>query len=230
MTIREQNIDRFDAYMAGRLSLDDKTAFERELKNNKTLNADFEAFKEEVNLTKTLGIRDEMSEIMERKATQKGFRPGRWFFPMAIAAAVLLLVLFIPAKPDHKVLFEENFKPFPNAISGRDFEGDFNRALNFYDRQKYKEAVRLFTKMPMSDTVAFYKSMSHLALDQPRLAIQGLRLVDGDGLFSDAVDWYLGLSYLLLNQSDSAMYYMRQVEESGQYAQGAGKVLDWADQ
>lgn len=229
MTTREQNIERFDAYLSGRLAEDQKVAFELELEQNEVLKRDFEAYEAEVTLIKTLGIRDEMAEVMDRQASKKESSVRRWLIPVAVAAAVVLLVLFIPGKPDHKTLFNESFRPFPNAVSGRDFEGSLTEALNFYDRQKYEEAIDRFEKIPGSDTVTFYKGISHLALNQPRLAIESLSAVDDEGIFTGAIIWYLGLSHLLLDQPDSSAYYIRQVKDARQYAGKAAEILDWAE-
>ncbi len=228
MTIREQNIERFDAYLSGELTADQLSAFEEELKQNEAIKADFEAYKAEVNLIKTLGIRSEMGRVMERQAAKKRVSGRRWLIPVAVAAAVSLLVLFIPGKPHHQTLFEESFAPFPNAISGRDFDGDLEQALNLYDRQKYQEALTHFKQMHESDTTAFYKGLSHLALSQPRPAIESLRAVNDEGLFAEPKVWYIGLSYLLLDEPDSSGFYLRQVQDLRQYADMAEKILNWA--
>lgn len=226
MTIREQNIERFDAYVKGKLIGDDKALFEQELLKNEVLNADFEAYKAEVMLIKTLGIRDEMGQVMASKSATKKTGQRRWLIPLGVAAALALTLLFLPKKAvDADSMFDEYFVVYPNAITSRAQEGDVHEALESYEGRDYEKAIELFDLLEETDTVSFYKSMSQLGLKQPQQAVSGLGKIENSSIFYNPSIWYRGLGFLLMDERDSAIYYMQQVKESGPNREEASEIL-----
>ncbi|MCE7994660.1 MAG: hypothetical protein HEP71_21985 [Roseivirga sp.] len=227
MTIREQNIERYDAYLEGRLSADLEAGFEQRMAEDAELKLDFDKYKQEVFLIKSLGIRDELSDIMKKEPSVKKGISIKYLIPVRVAAALALVWLFLPSKtvePD--LLFDEYFTVYPNAITSRATEGDVYEALASYERREYKKAIGLFNDLADSDTVSFYRSLSQLELRLPEQAVSGLSSIERSSIFYNPSIWYRGLGFLLTDHRDSAIYYLRQVEKVGPNQEAAREILD----
>lgn len=226
MTIREQNIERFDAYVKGKLIGDDKALFEQELLEKEDLNADFKAYKAEVMLIKTLGIRDEMGQVMTSKSVTKKTGQRRWLIPLGVAAALVLVVLFIRREQaDSNAMFEEYFRPYPNAVTSRADKSDIGKALSAYEEGEYNQAISLLTGMKQSDTVVYYSAVSHLALKNAKVALQEFNSIETESLFSEPSIWYKGLSFLLMEEKDSVSFYLKQIDVDNPNYKSAQEIL-----
>lgn len=231
MRAREQNIDRFDAYLKGELSHKERSAFEKELDENEALKIDFEAYKVEVNLIKALGIREEMKSLMDlSEASENPMRKWRYLIPVGMAAALIFVLIFLPGgTTDNQLLFEKHFEPYPDAISGRNGEMDIEKAMSFYALKDYQMAIQAFNDLAESDTTHFYRGLSYLGIQEPIGALRDLGTITEGSLFYESAVWYKGLAFLLQDRGDSVVYYLNRTEINKPEARSIIKTLQKPD-
>lgn len=226
MSTRDEHMDIYDAYQMGTLSEAEKQAFEKKLAEDEALKQDFERYKQEVALIGSLGIREEMKELMESKVEKK--RNLKLFIPLGVAAALAIILLVLPKKAlDNESLFRQHFDAYPNAVSIRDTPGDMSTAMNYYDRGEYAEALVVFERQPDTDAVFFYKSICQLALNSPMEALENLSSIDDQSGFYNASVWYKALGFLLLDMPDSTRFYLEHSDLEKRHQDAAEKILDW---
>jgi len=221
----DENIERFDAYHSGRLSPAEREAFEGQLADDETFKADFEAYISEVAVIKSLGIREEMGEVMS-EARNSGKGRLMYFIPLGVAAVLTIVLLALPKKAANpEELFQQYFEPYPNAISGREVIGDIDKALNLYVVKEYEKAIAIFGQLAPTDTVNFYKSMSHLARGETKPALIGFRQITNESLFYEPTQWYSALGFLLAGESDSTRVYLTRITSKDVNYEAAQAIL-----
>lgn len=228
MSLREQNIDLYDAYLKGELSVDDNRKFDQRSRSNPEFSKDFMAYQEEVAVIKALGIREEMAELMAEEKP-RARNKLRYLIPLGVAAALMAFVLFRPVAPRHERLFQEYFEPYPNTISGRDVQEDLYEAINLYDREEYELALEKLATVESNDQVAFYTGICQLALDRPGPSIESLRAVSRSSVVYGAAQWYMALAFLKLDQPDSTRRYLNIAEMLGEARDGTRPIRRWID-
>ena len=218
MSREEEYYGIFDRYLEGSLADQERLNFETQLESDDELREWFEAYKAEVQLIRTMAVRQEMGDILNKSTGPKTIAI-KWLIPLAVAASVALaLVFFYPSsRPGNVELFEQSFKPFPNLISVRQNLDSVGMALRFYDQQAYPGAIEVFEQLSIAnDTVQFYKGMSYLSVKQPENALVSFSQMDESSMFYGTVAWYKALAHLLLSNSDSVIYYLNQADVQGE--------------
>ena len=223
-----ENLDRYEAYLKGKLSGREREGFESRLKTDPDFRAEFDKFREEVNIIRALGFREEAVELMDEKVA-KGKSKGlvfrsRWWLPLGVAAAIMLWLLWPAAVPKHSLVFDKYFMPYPNMIVGRDDTGDLYDALAEYDVGHFQSVIDALDKLPLSDTVRFYRAQSYLALGSTEEAISDLGGIDR-GIFYELSVWYTGLAFLKAGQVDSAKVYFIKIGPDDLKYRDANEVL-----
>lgn len=230
MSVMEEYMDLFEAYVQGQLSGSEKEEFLQRLKTDEVFKAAFEQYKHQLKVIKALSAGEEMRALMEAEETEEKSARTRWkyWIPMAVAAALILsFFVFGPNKKSTGAeLFDKYFEVFPNLISARDNTTDISEALRAYSKADYSTAIELLEAIPtQSDTVIFYQSISHLAENKPEQALEELRSIQSESTFHQPALWYQGLAHLLMNQKDSVGYYLDKVDEDSNYGKDARKIL-----
>lgn len=225
MSTGEDHMALFDAYLMDELSGQEKADFEHRLKADEAFKTAFDAYKQEVSMIRSLGIRQEMADIMAEVGKAKP-RNLRFWLPVGIAAALALVLLAWPNKsPGPDELFDRHFEAYPNAISGRATPGSVDKALDLYDQRRYVEALEAMETLTPSDTVALYGAICQLALGNQKAALNKLREVTQRSVFYEAAVWYQGLGFLLADEPDSSRYYLEKVKTNDPNYKAAQEIL-----
>ena len=201
------NMEQFDAYYRGEMSREEVELFEAELRSNDAFKSQYELFLTSIETINDLAIQNEIATMFrENEASRTGNRSLSLVFKIA-ASILLVAVIFIAVqqlsnvqKPPYATLFE----PYPDVISVRYDQDDLSKALGYYTAKEYTDAITTFDRLPPTDTVNFYKSQCHLALQEYELAIAALVKVSEESVFIEQKNWYLGLSYLLIEDYANA--------------------------
>lgn len=213
MSPKEEVTQLFDNHQKGRLSSEEMQAFEDRMENDSVFAKSYQDHIQNVRIIKSIGIRDEMTEIMEKATLSTRSFKTRSLIPIGIAAALALTLLFLPRKSvDNHSLFEEYFTPYPNAITDRNSTGSFHDAMEYYTNQLYNASIKEFESLASNDTTRFYKGVSHLAIEEPQKALAEFRNISSNSMFQESVVWYKTLSFLLLNQTDSLHVNLKKIK------------------
>lgn len=226
MSAKEEYIDRFDAYQSDKLSPAEREAFEQQLVDDEAFKADFDSYLTEVAVIKSLAIREEMGEVMS-EARDSGKGRLRYLIPIGVAAVLTIFLLALPKKATKpEDLFHQYFEPYPNAISGREVVGGIDNALNSYVAGDYENAITTFDQLATTDTVSFYKSISHLALGEAKPALAGFQQIGSGSLFYESTQWYMALGFLLTGEPDSTRVYLNRISNKGVNFEAAQNILE----
>lgn len=156
-----------------------------------------------------------------------------------------------PISPNPEAIYANNFSPLTDVLSIELEETGFVKEP-FYDlleegmiaykegilsrpftRTHYEDAIDLFRQYrqtaPTTDdfypTATLYLAISHLAVDEPILAIPLLeRLAQQD--FPQKIDaqWYLALSYIRTNQKEKAIPILKTLEQT-KYQENVSTII-----
>lgn len=153
----------------------------------------------------------------------------RW----ALAATVLLLVSvgvwFLNKKTIQKealtdVLFEQNFKPYPNfndpnVRDKTSIKTDREKAYTLYDNGDYKQALTYFQKITRSQYKdQFYEANAYLATHQADKAAPLLEQLSQNASFEwqKQAEWYCALS-LLATKPEQAKRLLEKIKADNQH-------------
>lgn len=226
MSLSENITELFDRYLADSLSVEEKILFEDRMEKDEAFARSYEDHIQNIRIIKSLGIRDEMKEIMDQKPfLTKAFKT-RYLIPIGIAAALALALLFLPNQMvDNNALFNQYFSPYPNAITGRSTIGAFHEAMEFYTNQQYSASIENFKNLNSNDTTRFYKGISYLAIEEPEKALTEFRNISPMSMFKESVVWYKALSFLLLNETDSIHLNLKSIKIGSTHYTKAQEII-----
>jgi tetratricopeptide (TPR) repeat protein len=165
-------------------------------------------------------------------------RHSRIYYRVAavLLIAVSVLLYLFSQKPQHGILFDRYFKPYPNIISitrGENSEVRLKQGLVEYEFENYQEAIQIFEQITRSEpenaTAQFYLGIAHLCLNQPDQAISQFQsaIAIGENPFAEHAKWYLGLAALKSGNLDQANTIFDNLRtESRNYKQQSSELLN----
>lgn len=246
--MREEQYDKIEAYLEGRLKKAEKEAFEKEIAGDPALK---EAVQLEEDLQKylpggaELDFRQNLEKVNKNwKSQAKGRTISmRW---ISIAAGFLLIfgflfwkTLFAPGPLNNEEIFAAHFEPYQmvlNTRSGTTLEGDnqllLNEALEAYADKNFSKAATSFENLALADIdnelYQLYSSLSHLAAGHADTAIEMLEVLQSNSSPSlrEQIQWYLGLAYLKNDQKEDAIRTLRAINQDEYRYQEAQEVLN----
>lgn len=215
---REEDMVLMERYLNGDLSGEELLAFEKQLKEDKTLQ---QRLKTLGNLKEGIvqaGRKDLHSEIKQWEENElpiaRTIPIWKRSWTMGIAAVLVIgitAIMLWPQSENSNELFKAYFEPYPNVIMPTVRGGEVNepstvqKAYRAYDEGNYTEAVQFFENLEVKDDGSlFYLGNSYLAIHETENAIQVLeKLVNEQSQFDEEAKWFLGLAYLKIG--DNAM-------------------------
>ncbi len=249
---QEINYSRYiDRYLDGVMETDEKIWFEKELKDNKELEAELQFQKrifEVISDNETMMLHTQLEEIHSniyrpwvRSLNIPTSTIRRYMYVAGTVAATLaiLMILWFTSSKD-KVstadLFAEYYQPAEINISFRTAEdivdSDLRTAMFFYENKEYSKAITLFEKILDSDQTRIglnlYSGISHMELNHYTKANENFRkIIDHkENVFIESAQWYLGLCYIKTGEIDKAKDIFESIDaNNGYYKKEAHKVL-----
>jgi len=249
-TLEKDLFELIDEKLSGELGGDDLEAFERDLKDDPELLAEFELHQEideAIQESEVIELRKKLDLVHD--LTQNKKQPGLLRTILRhklsrIAAASFVVLLIITSlslyllRPDGNMSNDSLFKIYyqPDAallIRGTDSQNaTLIQAFQLYENKEYSSALDLFAKVLEADgdniPVQFYSGISNIELGQYREALLPFNFImqHKQNLYVERAEWYAALCIMILNENNEAVDLFRKISHSNSsYKDKAHEIL-----
>ncbi len=244
---KEDHTEKIEQYLDGELTGGELQQFEKELKENEELAAEYRLQKEiraVLSDKDTMELREKLINIRNNYKTPE--RKRRKLVIIYAAAASFIALIFVSyyfifcESYSNDDLYRKYYGHVDSGIYSRGTEvspeNDFNTALKEYENGKYKEAINRFGKI--SDTseyymaASFFTALSFMETQQFGEAIVHFQII-GDNpecvYYEDAV-WFSGLCYLKAdNTAKAVVQFEKMLRGNSGYKSRAAEILKEID-
>lgn len=246
MTMDEHIEDRIEAYLAGQMDPQARSAFEVQLAADPNLQAEVDLHGKLMGAIETEMLRRELRLIHVAQVNEAdtggrriAFRPG--WKTLAVAASVALLVglgwLLTPRQPSDEALFAAHFSPAPGLPTtlGLSDSPQFDEGMISYKLGAYAASRTtwqpLIEQQPNNDTLRFFFGASYLAENQTTAAIDYLEPLIGKSgsAWQASAQWYTALAHLRNGEKAKARPLLESLSAvPGDYQERASRLLaEW---
>jgi hypothetical protein len=200
MNSKNKNIEEIDAYLAGDFTKEEQESFQTRLLEDVDLKNDLVATQKVIEGVEGYAFKQTLGEIHADYSRDKN-NIRRLYYSSAIAASVLLLVaIFFTFNSSDTKKYYAYFKPYPGLVTVRSDQGNSaEKALEFYDREEFAEAIIQFEKIPkanLTDDLRFFEALSYLGIKKLNVAQSILENLSSEK-YKEQISWYLSLCYLM---------------------------------
>lgn len=185
-------------------------------------------------------IIESLQQDIHRRTTQLSGKKRQWRIYYRAAAALLIalsvLLYIFTQRPQHEILFDNYFKPYPNTIPitrGENSEFKLKQALAEYEFENYEQTAVILEEVLKSEpgnvVAHFYLGMSLLCQNRADQAIRQFQdvIMIGDNEFIEHAEWYLGLSFLKKGDLNQAkIIFKKLLSENHRYDKQANELLN----
>lgn len=185
-------------------------------------------------------IIESLQQDIHHRTTQLAGKKRNWKIYYRAAALLLIALSFLlyifTQRPQHEILFDNYFTPFPNTIPitrGENSEFMLKQGLAEYEFENYEQTAVILEEVLKSEpgnvVAHFYLGMSLLCQNRADQAIPQFQDVIriGDNEFIEHAEWYLGLSFVQKGDLDQAQFIFKKLlSENHRYDQQARKLLN----
>ena len=240
-TLERDLFELIDEKLSGELEGNDLAAFDKDLKDDPELMAEFELHKEideAIQESEVIELRKKLDLVHD--LTQNKKQPGLLRTILRhklsrIAAASFVVLLIITSlslyflRPDGNMSNDSLFKIYyqPDAallIRGTDSQNaTLIQAFQLYENKEYDAALDLFSQVLLTDgdniPVQFYSGISNIELGQYRKALSPFNIIMANkpNLYVERAEWYAALCYLILNENKNAEDLFLQISHSNSF-------------
>tara|TARA_A100001015_G_C15043542_1_gene741642 strand:- start:5903 stop:6589 length:687 start_codon:yes stop_codon:yes gene_type:complete len=206
------NIELFDRYLNGDLSVAEIEAFSERLLVDDAFREAFQLYEESISEIHKAGFRQQLNGIMNQEVSHKNpFFSSYWFRGMAAAVVLLLTVTGI-----YYLNFNNphiSYEPYPNILKFRT-DKESIPGLRDYSSGDYTLAIDKMESLgSTSDTARFYLAMSYMMIDNNEKAIKTLRDIPEGSTFQQQKNWYLGVLYFKEEDMQNALSVLNMIKE-----------------
>ncbi|MEO1259027.1 MAG: hypothetical protein AAFZ15_09515 [Bacteroidota bacterium] len=241
--MEQHDINKIDNYLLGRLSTEERNAFEQEMENDATLKQAVQTQQLVLQAVDTIGdlrMRKRINRIHEaskpKGAKVRTLNSRSWAIA-AIGLVALALCLWMWLRPPlNERLYADFFEPHPITFSNRDLNTEVERSLieasRFYKNNDLKSAAPIFEKYVDINTaddklllaagISFMEINNDKALDYFNIILQ-----HAESSYLDHARWYAALVYLNKNETENSKRQLEQLTENknGFFYQKAESLL-----
>lgn len=240
-TLEKDLLELIDEKLSGELMGEELEAFEKDLKDDPDLMAEFELHEEideAIQESEVIELRKKLDLVHD--LTQNKKQPGLLRTILRhklsrIAAASFVVLLIITSlslyllRPDGNMSNDNLFKIYyqPDAaliIRGTDSQNaSLIQAFQLYENKEYVSALDHFAQVLESDgdniPVQFYSGITNIELGQYRNALQPFNFImeHKQNLYIERAEWYAALCYLKLNDNENAVELFRKISHSSSF-------------
>lgn len=228
---KEDYTEKIEQYLDGELTGGELQQFEKELKEDAELAAEYRLQKDiraTLSDKGTMELREKLEKIRNNyKVPKRKHKNLLIIYASAASFIALILVsycfIFVNTYSNED-LYRKYYKHINSGVFSRGTEvgpeNDFNTALKEYENGEYKDAVSHFGKI--SDTSEYYKAavfftaLSYMETQQFGEAVMFFKKIESDpeSPYYEDIVWFLGLCYLKTDNSSSAEIQFKKLAES----------------
>ncbi len=230
-----ENIEYFEKYFEGKMTSEEKAAFEAKLSVNSDLEEDWQTFNTAINGLELHEVKKKLKLIHEQqqyKGKQVFFTPRKLlvaasFSILAVCLSWLFLIQF-----SEKDIYQSYFEPYPSIYVLRDRSSSpFQNAMEYYSKEEYTTVISYLEKITPSDEnynkARFYLGVSLLAAGQTTKSIEVLNWVQNtDTAYAQLAKWYLGLAYIKEDNVALAQKAFSSIEPGDYNYKEAAQILE----
>ena len=237
-------IQNIEAWFEGRLSDEQKNAFEKRLRDDDAFRTKVDNFEAAVKTVELMGrneLKDRLRKIHDQVVNGKKQNGKLWlriaaiFIGLMVVASPLIYRNFF-ATPDYEKLAVKNFSTYPDILSRRSNASSRDimliDAMSYYKNKDFQNASVLFEHIIDNDTTenqAFYlyKGISLLGNDDLRQAAATFEQMveDPDNEFYEQARWYLALTLLEEGKPRESAVILEQIVHDKSYNHKKAKKL-----
>jgi len=235
-----------DRYLNGEMDDAGKSAFEKELLENRELQQELK-LEEDIlrilSMEDVLDFRMKISQVIrEARETERKGKVITISRNKAIFAAAAVVVLIIvtsavyflsPRSQSSDRLFAMYYDSDKPIRVLRSDDGNLVEALMYYQQRNFNGAIELFNKVletdPDNAAIRFYTGISYIETAQYKKAIESFQYIidENDNLYIEASQWHLGLCYLKIDELTNAQKQFKHIasDQRNFYNEDANKIL-----
>lgn len=201
-------------YLNGKLSKEEKKAFEKRLNADPNLKKELEKHKllhEVIADFDTIDFRKKIQEIEKDVSFKQNKKRNKWLLPIAASLVILIGIgmIWTIYEPSEDNLFDEYYSPYPVEDIRRGSQGQIpHQVLNDYLSKKYDEIISdfelLVRKYPKNDSIKMYLGTSYLEENRTQEALSVFKTID-DNAYKEHALWYISLCYLNLEDRENCI-------------------------
>ncbi|MEM9075565.1 MAG: tetratricopeptide repeat protein [Bacteroidota bacterium] len=194
-------------YLNGKLSKEEKIAFDKKLNADPNLKKELEKHKllhEAMADFDAIDFRKRIQEVEKDVSFKQNKKRNQGFFRIAASLAILigLGIIWTTYEPSRDNLFEEYYSAYPMEDIKRGSQEQIpQQVLNDYSSKKYGEVISYFEllvqKYPEDDIIKMYLGTSYLEENRTKEALSVFKTID-DNAYKEHALWYISLCYLNL--------------------------------
>jgi len=213
MSERDDNqSDRIDRYVLGKMSSDEALAFEKEISQN----ADLRKKVEDITDLEAVLSLNEFEKLKKGLRTEKSSKMHYWYIAAA-SIALLFVATFViynmSLGSDSEDIYLSYFKPYPNIIDAIDrSDKSTMSAYQLYEIGNYEEALRQLEKTD-SDPALFYKAQILMIEGKSFEAITLYKKISKKSKFYEASRWYLALALIREDDFEKAALILKEMKD-----------------
>lgn len=241
--MNEEHFLQFDEYLLGEMTVEDKLAFELQLKHRPDLAMAFEIYTElHHRLENKFGQANELQVFKENLKTiskahfdqpkPKVIALKPWYYAVAASVAVLFGLLFL--NENSNPTFEDYNEPETAFFTERgEADANLKLAQDAFNERKYKEAIPFFEtilKTDKSAEIAYFYGVALLEenrLPEAEAVFRTLKL--GDSIYKDKAIWSLALSKLKQKEYKSCKELLLTIPEDYEGNDEVDRLLEALD-
>ncbi|QKJ62277.1 tetratricopeptide repeat protein [Flavobacterium sp. M31R6] len=208
--MNEEHFLEFDEYLQGEMSVEERLAFEQQLKDQPDLAMAFETYKElHLHLKNKFGQVDELNDFKKnlkgiskehfRKSKPKVIALKPWYYAVVASVAVLFGLFFL--NQNSNPTFEDYNQPEMAFFTERGEANDnLKLAQDAFNAKRYKAAIPLFETILKADKSAEIQYFYGVALLEenrlPEAEAVFTSLEKGNSIYKNKAIWSLALTKL----------------------------------
>lgn len=232
MSNNNNNFDKIDDFIMGKLESEELKSFEFELSNNDALSAAVTQQRKLFDGIRNAGRREFVADlkvihekvVTEKKRTAKIIN-FNWRQLLVVASTMCILLvswwLFTDTSSDAQSIFADNYEPFALNQNLRNFgqEEEMIQAAEYYRNKNYNESLPLLQKIDSNESSSSIKmaiAISYFENKDTEKALEILNdiIVSKDPFLSDLAHWYSALFKLQNRQNEEAKSHLEYLSSS----------------
>lgn len=225
-----------EQYLDEELQGIERQDFESELKSNKELTNEVTLHKIIRETVKEKDFYEIDEQLRNLRKLPKRIKIRRLVASFSfLAIAIISGIFFFNGSKSNDELYSQYYKPYNAALTKSNYAAQdiFSRAIDFYNKQDYNQAISLLEQIKIDSELyaskEYFTAISYMGLQNFPEAIIHFKNISNDteSINYENTVWYLGLCYLKTNKTEQASQQFHQlIKNNSIYKKQAEEILN----